>query len=295
MCCLGKQVVALCGEDVLWTVRTSSTVSAAAVGADVAFGGSANGEVRCWSLDDGVERWQIAQNGSVDAMCVCTETVICCLATDEGGAVRCLGIEDGAERWAGVHDMPVSAVAFCSGTVVTGGNDLAVKCWAEADGTLKWTGGAHKDWVIHVAPSSNACAVSASLDNSIVCWGVDQGSMVWQSPGHTEGIVCLVAKFGAVISGSKDATVRCWDPETGAMVWEYEADDEVCAVDISEDCAAIVCKNGRMCGLGLASGSVLWSMQTASGSSTVSTVRFMAGGRFACAGTGLLSIYETAK
>jgi WD40 repeat protein len=297
VCCLGKAVHAFAagGESLLWETHTPSMISAAAVGDAVVIGGCSNGEMRCWSLVDGVERWQARQGGSVDAICLSGGTsVVACSPTEEGGGVvRCLGLDDGVERWVGAHDAPVSAAAFCSGTIVTGGNDFTVKCWAE-DGELRWTGTAHKDWVIHVAPMSDAGAVSASLDNSVVCWSVEQGQALWQSPGHTEGIICLVAKFGVVVSGSKDAMVRCWDPQSGAMLWEYEAADEVTAVDVSEDAAAVACRNGPVCGLALASGNVLWSMQVGSGSTTVTKVHYMAEDRLVCAGSGLLSVFKTA-
>ena len=290
ICGLGKHVIALAGgESLLWETHTPSTISAAAVSGDVAVGGSANGTLYCWSLSDGTERWQVTNEGTVEAICIDGNSVVVCCGAEDTGSVRCLSTDDGTERWVGTHDVGVSAVAFAAGAAVTGGDDSTVKCWG-ADGEPKWSGSAHKNWVIAVAQCSSTCAVSAGLDHTLVCWGVAEGQAVWEAQGHTEGIVFLVANYAAVISGSKDATVRCWDPQSGAQVWEYEMPDEVSAAGISEDTVAVCSKDGRLCGLALASGSVMWSMQLGS---PASALKYLAGDRLACARTGLLAIYQT--
>ncbi len=208
--------------------------------------GGADGTVRVWDLDSGVEMCRFeGHTGSVWAVAVAPDGRVVS-GGDDWGMVCVWDPKTGRElcRLEGGIGSVYAVAVTPDGRVVSGGAGGAVMCWSLDDG-------AELDGLSPPPFLGRVRAVAVAPDGRVV-YGLDWTVRVWDAGGETElrelgdhaGAVntVAVAPDGRVVSGGADGTVRVWDLDGDGEIIRWSGDSEitVCATSLEVPSAIFI-------------------------------------------------------
>ena len=195
----------------------TATVTCLAATADEThvISGAADGTVRIWRTDSGLEACRIpAHEDRISSVCVLQDSLV--LSGSRDGKLRLWDLRSGKKVKSFLARGRVSAATVTADGrwIAAGLSDGTIKLWNAETGEEVWSKQGHGDRIAAIRATPDARSlVSASWDGTLRLWNLSSGSEVYCMVGHTAPVtsVGLTADGSVAVSLSFDGTLKLWD------------------------------------------------------------------------------------
>jgi len=204
----------------IWKTKASNIFSEPLIIEDRVVVASIEGDLACYSVADGIEKWRISLGAQTHATPAFADDQI--IIGDDEGILHCVDIF-GKDIWKFKTEKAVAASAAISdGAVYVGSTDGAFYAVSLEDGKERWrfqTDGK----IYNGAAVDQEHVVFGSTDHQIYCLEKNSGAKVWSFAAASVVSTAPVISGSAVYVGALDKNLYALSLTNGEKLWSYEA------------------------------------------------------------------------